>query len=71
METYAEDLENYYNIINKNYTDFKKKMKQFCFLNHITFDEDVFQETILKVAEMIMKRGLKDNTEKGVMRLCV
>lgn len=65
--TNEEQLELYYSVVNKNYTAFKKKMKQFCFLNHLDFDEDTFQETILKVAEMTLKRGLKDTTEQGIM----
>lgn len=42
-------------------------MKQWAFLNHLTFDEDVFQDTIVKVAEMTLKRGLKDTTEQGIL----
>lgn len=29
------------------------------------FDEDIFSDTVLKVAEKIAKRGLKDDTDKG------
>lgn len=66
-ETYVKDLETFYEVIERNYIGFKKKMKQFCFLNHITYNEDTLQDTIIKVAEMIIKRGLKDTTEKGIM----
>lgn len=64
--TKEEQLNMFYSFLSKNYKDIIKKYKQFCFLNHITFDEDVLQETVVKVSEMIMKRGLKDETEKGV-----
>lgn len=42
-------------------------MKQWAFLSHLTFDEDTFQETFIKVAEIILKRGLKDTTEQGIL----
>lgn len=65
--TNDEQLQMFYDVVENNYNDFKKKMKQMCFINHITYSDDVLQETILKVAEMIIKKGLKDTTEKGIM----
>lgn len=61
-----EQLELYYKFLSNNYKDVVKKYKQMCFLQHLTFDEDTLQETVIKVADMIKKRGLKDTTEKGI-----
>lgn len=65
--TNEEQLTIYYKVISSNYQSFKKKMKQFCFLNHLDYDDDIFQETVLKVAEMTKKRGLRDCSDKGIM----
>lgn len=65
--TNDEQIELINKTITKHYNDFKKKMKQFCFLNGLTYSDDVLHQTILKVLEMANKRGLSDYTEKGIM----
>ena len=64
--TKEEQLDMFYSFLSKYYKDLIKKYKQFCFLNHMTFDEDVLQETVVKVVDMINKKGLKDESEKGI-----
>jgi len=64
--TKEEQLEMFYSFLSKNYKDVVKKYKQMCFLQHITFDEDTLQETVIKVADMINKKGLKGETEKDI-----
>lgn len=54
------------NLMNKNYHDIKKKYKQFCFLNGLTYEDDVLNDTYIKVKQIILKKGLKDETEKGI-----
>lgn len=65
--TNDEQLSKFYSIINNQYVEFGKKMKQFCFLNHIDYDEDTLQDTVLKVCEKIKKKGIKDTSEQGMM----
>lgn len=48
------------------YNDFKKKMVGYCYNTNQPFDEDIFQDTILKCYNTIEKHGLKDLTEEGV-----
>ena len=67
--TREEELEIFYSFLSKNFNDIRKKYKQFCFLNHMDFNDDTLQDTIVKVADLIMKKGLKDKTEKGIERL--
>ena len=66
-----QTLNQFYDVINKNYADFKKKMKQFCFLNSLTYSEDTLQETVLKVSEKIMKTGMTDTSEQRHVKLSV
>lgn len=53
-------------LMTKKYKEIKKKYKQFCFLNGYIFDEDVLSDTYLRVKEIILKKGLRDETEKGI-----
>lgn len=54
------------NFISKNFNDIRKKYKQFCFLNGYTFNDDVLADTYANVKEMLIKKGLKDESEKGI-----
>lgn len=51
--------------IGENYEQQRLKFQRYCSHKHQQYDEDIFADTILKVAEKISKRGLKDDTEKG------
>ena len=61
-----EQIQLFYNFLENNYTQLQKKYKQMCFLNHMTYDEDTLQETVLKVVDIIKRKGLKDESEKGI-----
>lgn len=54
------------NLMKEKYYDIKKKYKQFCFLNGLTYEDDVLNDTYIKVKQIILKKGLKDETEKGI-----
>lgn len=57
--TKEEQLDVFYSILSNNYKDIQKKYKQFCFLNHITYNEDTLQDTVLKVVDIIQKKRFK------------
>ena len=59
-------LATFYKYINDNYYDLKKIYHKFCELNHINFSEDTFHDTIEKVANIIMKKDIKDNSIAGI-----
>ena len=47
--------------------EMRKKYKQFCFLNKLTYSDDVFNTTYLKVREILDKgKKLKDESDKGI-----
>lgn len=54
-------------LANSKYELYKKKWKQFCNEKNYEFDEDVFSDTIIKVYEYILKNGLKDKSENGLL----
>lgn len=60
----AEENLNYF--ISNSFNDIRKKYKQFCFLNGLTYDDDVLHETYLKVRNIIINKGLKDESLKGI-----
>ena len=64
--TNEEQIQLFYTFLENNYTQLQKKYKQMCFLNHMTYDEDTLQDTVLKVVDIIKRKGLKDETEKGI-----
>lgn len=59
-----KQTEEFNRIMNKNFSQYKKKLKQFCFLNGLTFDDDVLQETYVKVYSKIERSGIKAKTEQ-------
>lgn len=60
-------IERFDKLISCKYNDMRKKYKQFCFLNKLTYSDDVFNTTYLKVKERLMKGGeLKDSSDKGL-----
>ena len=64
--TNEEQIQLFYTFLENNYTQLQKKYKQMCFLNHITYDEDTLQDTVVKVVDIIKRKGLKDESEKGI-----
>lgn len=53
--------------VNENYDCLKAKMKAYCANQKKTFDEDIFQDTIVKIYDKIEKHGIKDSTEQGFL----
>ena len=51
--------------IQENYKAQKTKLQSFCFNQHFTWSEDIFENSILSVFEKIAKTGLKDPTPDG------
>lgn len=64
--TKDEQIKSFYSLLSNNYNDLKKKYKQFCFLNGLTYSDDVLHSTILKVVEMVNKKGLNASNDKDV-----
>lgn len=64
--TKEEQIKSFYYLLSNNYNDLKKKYKQFCFLNGLTYSDDVLHSTILKVVEMVNKKGLNASNDKDV-----
>lgn len=59
-----EQLKLFYRVLEREFKNIKKKYKQMCFLQHIDFDDDVLQDTIVKVADKILKDGIKAENER-------
>lgn len=60
------DAELFLNHINENYTKLKWKYYRFCQENHLSWDEDIYSDTILKCYETIEKKGkMQNNTPYG------
>ena len=64
--TKEEQIKVFYQLLSKNYNDIKKKYKQMCFLQGITYSEDTLQDTIVKIVDIIQRKGLKAQTEKEI-----
>lgn len=63
----SELAEKYLMLINDNYTLLKSKMRKFCKEKDYEFDEDIFSDSYLKVYEKILKNGLNDPSEQGML----
>lgn len=55
----------YWKWLAEHYDEQKEKLTKYCHHKHMTFDEDIFSDTLTKVAEKIQKKGIKDDTDKG------
>ena len=64
---YEEDVDLFNKIIAEHYLSYQRKMKQWCFQNSTTYDEDVLSETYLKCADRISRVGIEDKTEQGIL----
>lgn len=53
------------NWINKNYEDQKQKLQAFCNDKKYEWDEDIFQDCIVKIYNKILKTKLIDDSDKG------
>lgn len=62
-----EDKELFINYISEHYDLLKNRYKKFCSEKQYTFDEDVYQSTIIKCYDAIDKKGnLEDTTPYGI-----
>lgn len=61
-----EDAKRFINTVNDNYETIKKELQSYCDSVGETFDEDIFQDTILKCYTLIEKNGeMKDSSYQG------
>lgn len=49
--------------VNKNYEQLHNKWRTYCCKTHLDWDEDVFSDTIVKVYDNILKKGLNDESD--------
>lgn len=54
------------NYINDHYQELYGRFKAFCLDKKYEFDEDIFQDTILKCYKLIERKGLEDISNKGI-----
>lgn len=60
--------EEYLKVIEKQYYELKRICREVCKRNGEKFSEDIFQDTIIKINNIITKKGeLDDMSEKGIM----
>lgn len=62
---YSEDVKLFDDTIQQCYSEYYRKMKQFCFTNGYTFSEDTFNDTYVKCRDLISRKGLKDKSFQG------
>lgn len=53
--------------VNINYKQIKTQFQKYFYSNHKYFDEDIFQDTILKIYNKIEKDGIKDESDEGMI----
>lgn len=53
-------------LMSKNYNELRKKYKQMCYLNGMTYSDDVFNDTYIKVYNILKNKQMKEPTLKGV-----
>ena len=54
------------NYINDHYEELFGRFQAFCLDKKYKFDEDIFQDTILKCYNLIQRKGLEDISNKGI-----
>lgn len=65
-DTQKNDQDTFINHIGKHYNELQCKYKEFCRLNNLDWDYDIFSETILKCYEIIGRKGLANKTPYGI-----
>lgn len=61
-----EDAKRFINTVNDNYETIKKELQSYCDSVGEKFDEDIFQDTIIKCYTLIDKNGeMKDSSYQG------
>lgn len=66
MESKEEIANRFLQLVNKNYDEYKKKWISHNNQKGMTFDEDVFSQTILSIYDKIKKSGINDSSDKGL-----
>ena len=61
-----EDELIFINYINNHYQELYNRFQAFCNNKNYKFDEDIFQDTILKCYNLINRKGLEDISDKGI-----
>lgn len=64
--TYEHEKDLFFQWIAEHWEQQKNKLQRFCANQRLPFDDDVYSETVTKIAERILKKGLKDTTPKGM-----
>lgn len=65
-DTHKNDQDTFISHIGKHYNELQCKFRQFCRLNNLIWDEDIFSDTILKCHEIIGRKGLANKTPYGI-----
>lgn len=62
------DEQKFLSTVGEHYDELKTICKEICKRNREKYSDDIFQDTIIKIAALITKKGcLKDMTTKGIM----
>lgn len=62
-----EQANKFLDLANRKYTDNKLKWLKYLSDRDVWFDEDVYSDTIIKVYEYILKNGIKDESDEGLL----
>lgn len=62
-----EQAKRFLKIVADNYNDCLKKWRKHQLEKQIEFDEDIFQDSILKVYDKILRDGINEDTEQGYL----
>lgn len=65
--TNDEIAREYLQWVGENLDSLKGRMMRYCTSQHIDWDEDIFSETYIKIYNKILKSGLKDSSEDGML----
>lgn len=66
MDNNNQMATDFINYIGEHHTDLWKRFRAFCHDKKYHWDEDIFEDTILKCYDQIKKRGMKDSTPTGI-----
>ena len=65
-KTEIHDKDKFLNYVNTNYKYLKRHLQSWAYNTHRTFDDDIFQDTIVKIYNLIEKNGkAKDSSDYG------
>lgn len=67
MTTNDQKAHKFLQFINDNYKQLYSKMEAYCNSNGLDFDYDIYADTYIKIYDKIVKDGLDDDTEAGML----